>query len=719
MKNPLIFLTVFISFSMGAFAQTNVGIGNNAPLTKLDVSGAISVREGSALSTLSTGTNNNVALPLVPSTSDVAGFCRITAPTGGTFTITGIVPNTGANGQIITLINTTGKAMTIANAGSSSSAANRIYTQTGASLVDNASATANSSITMQYSQNAGGAGVAGWVVTATQNFITPAGTIVTNNVLAGSSSNAVSITNGSNQVVGGSNLTLNVAKNAVGQDGVLPGTATPANNNQVWGTNSSGVPSWSSVSNAQLANSAITVSNGTGISVAGSPVSLGGTVTVTNTGVTSVGMAMPGIFSVTGSPVTTTGTLTAALASESGNTVFAAPNGSAGTPTFRALVAADVPTLNQSTTGNASTATNVAISGLTAATATNTIDNLNYAQTWNWSTASTQTPLSINANGLSSGTALSLASTSTAGTASGISTLLNIARSGANAGTAHTAYGVYATVTNTNATSGTNVAGYFSASGATTANYGLLVAAGKVGIGTTAPLVTLDVTGNALITGANTNTPNTPISAVEFMTGRTNASGLVSGQTTADIAIQYGGGGYRHFIASRHNGATGSNQNAIDFYINNGTTAGASSAPGTNNTEVMSITEAGVGIATNAPTTQLQIGSSTFASNAYMTFGAGNGSQSRLWQIGVPYGNATTTSPNYGFTITDMGNSATPPFVIDFNTHNIGMGTTAPTAPLHIYQTGNTGKEVLIDGPGSSVSAVPASHRWALPITEL
>ena len=35
------------------------------------------------------------------------------------------------------------------------------------------------------------------------------------------------------------------------------------------------------------------------------------------------------------------------------NYVLAAPNGTAGTPTFRALVAADIPTLNQNTTGSA------------------------------------------------------------------------------------------------------------------------------------------------------------------------------------------------------------------------------------------------------------------------------------------------------------------------------------------------------------------------------
>ena len=75
--------------------------------------------------------------------------------------------------------------------------------------------------------------------------------------------------------------------------------------------------------------------------------------------VTSVGLSLPSIFTVSGSPVTTSGTLTGTLASQTANYFFAAPNGSAGTPTFRAIVAADVPTLNQNTTGTASNVTGI------------------------------------------------------------------------------------------------------------------------------------------------------------------------------------------------------------------------------------------------------------------------------------------------------------------------------------------------------------------------
>jgi hypothetical protein len=60
--------------------------------------------------------------------------------------------------------------------------------------------------------------------------------------------------------------------------------------------------------------------------------------------VSSVGLALPGIFTVTGSPVTGTGTLTGSLANENANLIFSGPStGSAAAPTFRSLVAADLP----------------------------------------------------------------------------------------------------------------------------------------------------------------------------------------------------------------------------------------------------------------------------------------------------------------------------------------------------------------------------------------
>ena len=110
----------------------------------------------------------------------------------------------------------------------------------------------------------------------------------------------------------------------------------------------------------------------------------GGTTTITGTypnfTISSADQFQGTVTSVTGtSPVASSGGATPAIslsagygdtlnpyASKTANYVLAAPNGSAGVPTFRAVVAADIPTLNQNTTGSAATLTTgrtIAITG--------------------------------------------------------------------------------------------------------------------------------------------------------------------------------------------------------------------------------------------------------------------------------------------------------------------------------------------------------------------
>lgn len=84
--------------------------------------------------------------------------------------------------------------------------------------------------------------------------------------------------------------------------------------------------------------------------------------------VTSVGLTMPTQFSVSNSPITGSGNITVALANQNANTIFAAPDGSTGVPTFRALLASDIPALSADklTSGTLP----VAIGGTGAATLT-------------------------------------------------------------------------------------------------------------------------------------------------------------------------------------------------------------------------------------------------------------------------------------------------------------------------------------------------------------
>lgn len=95
--------------------------------------------------------------------------------------------------------------------------------------------------------------------------------------------------------------------------------------------------------------------------------------------VTSVGLSLPSIFNVTGSPVTGTGTLTGTLATQSAHAVFVGPaGGSAAAPTFRALVAADLPgTFVNSVSNSDGTLTVTPTTG-------NVIASLNLSQANTW-----------------------------------------------------------------------------------------------------------------------------------------------------------------------------------------------------------------------------------------------------------------------------------------------------------------------------------------------
>lgn len=67
--------------------------------------------------------------------------------------------------------------------------------------------------------------------------------------------------------------------------------------------------------------------------------------------VTSVGLSLPNIFNVTGSPVTGSGTLTATFTTQTAGTVLAAPTNNNAAPSFRALVASDIPALSYEAAG--------------------------------------------------------------------------------------------------------------------------------------------------------------------------------------------------------------------------------------------------------------------------------------------------------------------------------------------------------------------------------
>ena len=142
-KQLLLFFTMI---SLGLQAQ-NIGIkiaDGTAPNTTLDVNGAVSFREGTAL-TLTNGVNSDIALTEY-------SFFRITGPTAA-FSITGFAG--GNDGRMLTIMNNTSQVMTLTHQATSTSA-NQI--NTGGT---NTTIAANGMATLYYSSN-----LSKWIVTA-------------------------------------------------------------------------------------------------------------------------------------------------------------------------------------------------------------------------------------------------------------------------------------------------------------------------------------------------------------------------------------------------------------------------------------------------------------------------------------------------------------------------------------------------------------------------
>ncbi|NGX84155.1 hypothetical protein [Aequorivita sp. KMM 9714] len=119
-----------------------MGIGTETPTTTLDINGALSLREGSSLNL-----NNSTHIDISLGSTQYSQYL-ITGPDNGAFSIDGISRiNSAADGQIVRLINTTNRKMTIVH--NSSGNASKIICPSNTNLVLGGK---NTSVTLQYSK---------------------------------------------------------------------------------------------------------------------------------------------------------------------------------------------------------------------------------------------------------------------------------------------------------------------------------------------------------------------------------------------------------------------------------------------------------------------------------------------------------------------------------------------------------------------------------------
>jgi hypothetical protein len=227
------------------------------------------------------------------------------------------------------------------------------------------------------------------------------------------------------------------------------------------------------------------IGNSTGNTLSKATLTAGSNVTITN-GNGSITIAASGggggVTSVTGtSPVASSGGTTPAIslssgygdtlnpyASKTANYVLAAPNGSSGVPTFRAIVAGDIPTLNQNTTGTAAgLSTTLAVAsggtGLTSTPANGALDIGN-------GTGFTRTTLTAGSNvTITNGAGSITIAASGAGASAATPTALGTVYGITPSGTAAVAVGYQAATTTTSAV-GVTAVGYQSLTANTAAN---------------------------------------------------------------------------------------------------------------------------------------------------------------------------------------------------------------------------------------------------------
>lgn len=344
-------------------------------------------------------------------------------------------------------------------------------------------------------------------------------------------------------------------------------------------------------------------------------------------------------------------------------------------------------------------------SGITPATSTNTIDNTNFAQTWDWSTATTQNPMSLSANALTTGSLLKISSSSAS--LNSTNGLLNVANSTAATNgvlarfqsnstigsgltvlnNGNVGVGTASPVNRLHVDSGTNFTALKTGNALTITNYannggegrfGVINAdtfgiqasdynnsngqdlalnpyGGFVAVGTSAPISILDVAPSSTASYANTGSGSGGVpdmSSTMFIRNRSNTTG--SGAFLALSAVS-GGVNNVGYIGAVSVSSTGTPNIVIGHRTSNDGIGGGNFA------EQIRIDSSGnVGIGTSNPTSKLEVNGPVTATN--------------LNQMPIEGSTARTTRPILAFSGWQTQNAGT------------SITITVPPGPSRVYQ---------------------------------
>ena len=346
-------------------------LNQNTTGTAANVTGTVAVANGGTGVTTSTGTGS-VVLSASPTFTGTISAASLTL--SGDLTINGTTTtvnsttltvddknielgsvttptNATADGGGITLKGATDKTFNWVSATAAWTSSENIALAAGKDIILNG--LTSGSVTLVVPDVSGTNTVTIPAITGTVITTADTGT-VTNTMLAGSIANA-KLTN--------SSVTVGTTAIALGAS-----STTLAGLTSVTSTTFVGALT----GNASTATSAATLTTARNINGVSFNGSADITITAANPNALTIGTGLSGTSYNGSSAVTIAlaaahGDTTNPYASKTANFFLAAPNGAAGAPTFRAIVAADIPTLNQNTTGSAGSAPAGTLTGATLA----------------------------------------------------------------------------------------------------------------------------------------------------------------------------------------------------------------------------------------------------------------------------------------------------------------------------------------------------------------